>query len=168
MTTRQRVTNPNSDRVRIVSQAKNDASTPVRREVAFQKLLLELLLEDMEDQGYGPKGRSRWLNEAIAGLIIHDPEITESGVSDRLPTDDPSYRRVRRTISLNPALSAKVDQLAEEVLFRNPGQIGPHGYIARSAVRHRLGRPELYTEDATPPLSQLIDTAIQVPIGSDL
>ncbi|MHB8409530.1 MAG: hypothetical protein ACYDHY_15810 [Acidiferrobacterales bacterium] len=91
----------------------------------------------VESRGYGPRGKSRWVREAIAMLFHEDPGLTQVGLGVDVMSKD----------AIEPVY---LDERTEEIMsggFRilrtqYPEWEGVQGDIIRAAVMYRLARDQ--------------------------
>lgn len=141
------------------------AATNTNHRVSMPPYLMGAMMETMRSTGYNAKQRSIWIEEAIAGLIVHDPSLYESSTGDRVSgTDSINKMMVTKTVMRN-SLSAQVGTLIAET--NTPPNTAPvnFSYIARCAIRHRLRHPELYPVTSMVTAEDLINQALKTDLS---
>ncbi|MDR5728930.1 MAG: hypothetical protein RB191_16060 [Terriglobia bacterium] len=98
--------------------------------------LKKALMCKVESDGYGVRGKSKWIREAFLAMIDRDPGLQYVGQGDRIePQDEQELITLPKDLSL--LLSDKVLQLR----LAAPTLEGPRSLLLRSAIRYRLANP---------------------------
>ena len=100
-----------------------------RMPLTLKASLHQAVVED----GYGGKGKSRWVREALAQLFEHDPDLANVGVGDDLETNDAEDAFF---VCLDDG--AAIDAAVEVIRSQYPRAEGVQSAIMRAAVRYRL------------------------------
>lgn len=95
--------------------------------------LKTMLRQAVADDGYGGKGKSRWVREALTQLFEHDPDLMNVGVGDDLEVND-----AEDAFFLNMENGLAIDAAVEVIRSQYPRAEGIQSAIVRAAVRHRL------------------------------
>lgn len=119
---------------------------PITEEGASRtvRVILPLwLLDALEDQvrrEYGPRGHSRWVDEAVIQLLTY-PEWAELHVAP----SDPRPGKAK-TFTLSPRGAAALDEAIRIVRTNNPWFEGVISEILRTAIAQRLLRSGMKLE----------------------
>jgi hypothetical protein len=95
--------------------------------------LKKMLRQAVTDEGYGGKGKSRWVREALVQLFEQDPVLMNVGVGDDLEVND-----AEDSFSLSPENEWAIDAAVELIRSQYPRAEGVQSAIIRAAVRYRL------------------------------
>lgn len=95
--------------------------------------LKTMLRQVVTDDGYGGKGKSRWVREALVQLFEQDPVLMNVGVGDDLEVND-----AEDSFSLRPENEWAIDAAVELIRSQHPRAEGVQSAIIRAAVRYRL------------------------------
>ena len=95
--------------------------------------LKTLLGQAVADDGYGGKGKSRWVREALTQLFEHDPDLMHVGVGDDLEVND-----AEDAFFLSMENGLAIDAAVEVIRSQYPRAEGIQSAIIRAAVRYRL------------------------------
>lgn len=96
---------------------------------ALKTMLHQVINED----GYGGKGKSRWVREALTQLFEHDPDLINVGVGDDLEAND-----TEDAFFLSKDNGKAIDAAVEIIRSQYPRAEGVQSAIIRAAVRYRL------------------------------
>lgn len=117
------------------SQGTRTRTHPVRR-VSYR------LPRDLRDRSRevirkvkGPKGKSDWIREALAELVVVDPRLSRVGLGEALADHD-----VIDMVILDPASSEVLDQACLAVRRQDPLFQGVQSAVIRAALRYALER----------------------------
>ena len=91
------------------------------------------LRQVVADDGYGGKGKSRWVREALTQLFKHDPDLMNVGVGDDLEVND-----AEDAFFLSMENGLAIDAAVEIIRSQYPRAEGVQSAIIRAAVRYRL------------------------------
>jgi len=91
------------------------------------------LRQAVADDGYGGKGKSRWVREALTQLFEHDPDLMNVGVGDDLEVND-----AEDAFFLSMENGLAIDAAVEVIRSQYPRAEGIQSAIVRAAVRYRL------------------------------
>ncbi len=91
------------------------------------------LRQVVTDDGYGGKGKSRWVREALTQLFEHDPDLINVGVGDDLEVND-----AEDAFFLSKENRSAIDAAVEVIRSQYPRAEGVQSAIIRAAVRCRL------------------------------
>ena len=135
----------------LLRAAPPESSGPCVRDVSLEKFFWDEIAETMREGGYSLKMRSRWIEEAIAGLILFDPLLLQTNyeagsVTARRYSKLESLDRTILTtkLTLRPEIDEQVRKLAVQ-LVRHEGDLkSPYSKVVRIAVNGRLGRPSKF------------------------
>lgn len=135
----------------LLRAAPHESYGPCVREVSLEKFLWDEIAESMREGGYSLKMRSRWIEEAIAGLILFDPLLLQTNYEAGSVTarrysklDSLDRTMVTTKLALRPELDEQVRKLAVQ-LVRHDGDLkSPYSKVVRIAVNGRLGRPSKF------------------------
>ena len=108
---------------------------PLRISAELKTRLSERVIADH----YGPRGKSRWIREALVKMLEDDPHMQRVGQGDKLEEHDEK--------DLVTFSNSFVLWLADKVLefqMGAPGVIGARSLLLRSAIRFRLDRPDIF------------------------
>lgn len=83
---------------------------------------------------YGPKGKSRWICEAIRELVDADPGLTKVGLSEALSDND-----ALDIVNFDETTWALFEQACLVVRRQDPFFEGVRSAVIRAAIRHRIG-----------------------------
>jgi len=95
--------------------------------------LKTLLGQAVADDGYGGKGKSLWVREALTQLFEHDPDLMNVGVGDDLEVND-----AEDAFFLSMENGLAIDAAVEVIRSQYPRAEGIQSAIVRAAVRYRL------------------------------
>jgi len=95
--------------------------------------LKTMLRQAVADDGYGGKGKSRWVREALTQLFEYDPDLMNVGVGDDLEVND-----AEDAFFLNMENWLAIDAAVEVIRSQYPRAEGIQSAIVRAAVRYRL------------------------------
>jgi len=95
--------------------------------------LKTMLRQAVADDGYGGKGKSRWVREALTQLFKHDPDLMNVGVGDDLEVND-----AEDAFFLSMENGLAIDAAVEIIRSQYPRAEGVQSAIIRAAVRYRL------------------------------
>ena len=95
--------------------------------------LKTMLRQAVADDGYGGKGKSRWVREALTQLFKHDPDLMNVGVGDDLEVND-----AEDAFFLSMENGLAIDAAVEIIRSQYPRAEGIQSAIVRAAVRYRL------------------------------
>ena len=95
--------------------------------------LKTMLRQVVTDDGYGGKGKSRWVREALIQLFEQDPDLMNVGVGDDLEVND-----AEDSFSLSTENEWAIDVAVELIRSQYPRAEGVQSAIIRAAVRYRL------------------------------
>lgn len=95
--------------------------------------LKTLLRQTVSADGYGGKGKSRWVREALTQLFEHDPDLMNVGVGDDLEVND-----AEDAFSLSQDHGDAIEAAVELIRSQYPRAEGIQSAIIRAAVRYRL------------------------------
>lgn len=141
------------------------ATTNSIHRLSLPPYLMGVMMETMKSTGYNGKQRSVWIEEAIAGLIVHDSSLYESSTGDRVSNANGSAKYMVSKTVIRASLAAQVDILILET--NTPPNASPinFSYIARCAIRHRLRHPELYPVTSAVRADDLISQALKMDLS---
>lgn len=123
--------------------------------------LSQFVKEAMEAAMYTPHQRSLWIEEALAGLIVHDSGVYASATGDRsdeIPEE--LQKRTSTKTNVRQALDRQLQILIHELQLQGGSPPPTFSYVARCAIRHRLRHPELYPRTSEVTSKELIERAI--------
>ncbi|MCB1782229.1 MAG: hypothetical protein KDJ34_19490 [Candidatus Competibacteraceae bacterium] len=100
-----------------------------RMPLALKTSLHQAIVED----GYGGKGKSRWVREALVQLFEQDSDLANVGVGDDLEINDTEDAFF---VSLDNG--AAIDAAVDVIRSQYPRAEGVQSSIIRAAVRYRL------------------------------
>ncbi len=127
-----------------VSAPASELPDVVIRDVSVQRYLLEAADAAAQQSGYTRKQRSRWIEEAIAGLAIHDPTLLASPLGEQaIRGEQAKLRRIKVQLSL--PIDQRANEMVKNLLAENPDTVGPYSYVVRCALRYRLRNPARFT-----------------------
>ena len=95
--------------------------------------LKTLLHQAVAEEGYGGKGKSRWVREALTQLFEYDPDLMNVGVGDDLEVND-----AEDAFFLSMENGLAIDAAVEVIRSQYPRAEGIQSAIVRAAVRYRL------------------------------
>ena len=117
----------------------------VIRDFSLQRYLADNLREQMRADGYNEKRRTRWIEEAIAGLMLFDASMMDSATGDRATTTDPAHAKLVRTKTrIRADLERNVSELVRTLKFQDPDIVGHYSYVIRCAIRYRMRNPDRF------------------------
>lgn len=108
-----------------------------RTTVLLPLALFQRLNETLSQSGYGPREGSRWICEAIIGMVQSDPILADVGVGEDLE----AFGKLK-AINLTDAARSALTSATEIVRRHDPAQEGVRSAIIRAAIRHRLAQDE--------------------------
>lgn len=82
---------------------------------------------------YGPKGKSRWVREAIEDLLRADPALTSVGIAEDLMQHD-----ALDVVSLEDGLRERIEAAMTTLRRQDPLMKGVQSVIIRAAIRRKL------------------------------
>ena len=82
---------------------------------------------------YGPKGKSRWVREAIGELLEADPALRSVGLSEDLMHHD-----ALDVVSLEDGLRERIEVAMTTLRRQDPLMRGVQSVIIRAAIRRKL------------------------------
>lgn len=91
------------------------------------------LSEAVKADGYGGKGKSRWVREALKQLFEDDPELVTVGLGDALETND-----AEDTFYLDEEGMGFIDHAVTMVRAQDPRFEGVQSALLRAAIRWRF------------------------------
>lgn len=92
-----------------------------------------MLRQVVTDDGYGGKGKSHWVREALIQLFEQDPDLMNVGVGDDLEVND-----AEDAFFLSKENEWAIDAAVELIRSQYPRAEGVQSAIIRAAVRYRL------------------------------
>lgn len=158
----------------LLKEPRAEQSNTVIREISVPQYLWDAMMLTMREAGYSQKMRSRWIEEAIAGLIVFDPLMLQSNYEvrtlaiQRNPEGEALDRTMFRTkTSLRYELDDRVQELAGELVRTDADHKGAYSRVIRIAIRGRLGRPSCFPSspcrDGDILISKAVDADVQPP-----
>lgn len=126
------------------SAVADDKPARVRRDVSIYDSLLGLVGERLTRDGYHQRQRSRWITEAIAGMVLFDPDPQK--FPSWMPTSTGKKGDVlaRKKIEVDGRIHRQLEILREELLFQDPTTDGAYSVLVRGAIAFRLKNPESF------------------------
>lgn len=115
---------------------------PLRISADLQARLSARVVEDR----YGPRGKSRWIREALVKMLEDDPGFHRVGQGDKL-----EKHKSKELVTFSNSYVVWLNEKILEFQIGAPGLIGARSLLLRSAIRFRLDRPEAFI--AKPPSS---------------
>ncbi|MFO1432785.1 MAG: hypothetical protein U1F76_22130 [Candidatus Competibacteraceae bacterium] len=97
-------------------------------------LLKEKLNQVVRASSYGPKGKSRWVREALEALFLEDPNLITVGVGEHLERND-----AEEGFLLAPEQVENLEEGIRLIRSQNPWAEGVRSAIIRAAIRQRIG-----------------------------
>jgi hypothetical protein len=92
----------------------------------------------VQDQ-YGPRGKSRWIREALVKMLEDDPNMHRVGQGDKL-----EEHKMKELVTFSDSFVLWLKDKILEFQIGAPGLIGARSLLLRSAIRFRLDRPEVF------------------------
>jgi hypothetical protein len=90
--------------------------------------------------GYGSRGKSRWILEAFYALMEEDPQYSLVMAGDKLQPNDGAC-----LFTYDDTSKKSLDQHAGRLLRSSPGlNIGVKAMLLRGSIRYRLSHPEAF------------------------
>ena len=117
------------------------------KHVMVHQFLINATAEEMERRGYGERRRSRWVEEAISGLILHDPALMlgSSGSKAFGREPDPAETQlVPLKVVLSLDLLSQAKDLVRMLRRQHPDGEGSLSDVVRYALIFRLRYPDHY------------------------
>ncbi len=114
-----------------LSRNANKVRTTVLLPTKMRKEMLAAVLRD----GYGMRGKSAWIAEAVDEFLHHEEWLASVGTGEGL-TRSPE----REVFSLTPGLKDRMEGAVLELRKRDPLMTGPQSAIIRAAITRRLLR----------------------------
>lgn len=112
----------------------------VRLHFRLSKDLKAQLDDSVKRDGYGPRGKSRWIRESLLAMEDHDKEMKYIGQGDLV--DGPPK------ISELFTVPSEIDSLLDDMLLRlricEPATNVDRSILLRSAIRFRLRNSHLF------------------------
>ncbi|HYQ93189.1 MAG TPA: hypothetical protein VES89_14220 [Candidatus Competibacteraceae bacterium] len=96
--------------------------------------LKEELNQVVRTSSYGPKGKSRWVREALKALFLEDPNLITVGVGEHLERND-----AEEGFLLAPEQVENLEEGIRLIRSQNPWAEGVRSAIIRAAIRKRIG-----------------------------
>jgi len=93
--------------------------------------MLECVLRD----GYGMRGKSRWIAEAVVDLLAHREWLAMAETGEGLVLS-PAHE----VVYLEPELKERIEAAVLDMRTRHPMMEGPQSAIIRGAITRRLLR----------------------------
>jgi len=90
------------------------------------------------DSAYGPRGGSRWINEAIVGMVAADPALELVGLGEDLMSR-PKFDRLK-SFGLSQEGAAALGLALRRVRGQDVTQEGVRSAVIRAAIRWRLAK----------------------------
>lgn len=143
-----------------------DVEDVVVRDVSLHAYLLSAVADAMKADGYGLRSRSRWLEEAFAGMVVNDPLMMEGSTGDKA-VDGPEGKLERTKVQIRRSMARQLDALSARLRRENPFMEGAMSYVMRSAARYRLRFPHLYHFGTKEELQQLFQKAVDVDFSAE-
>lgn len=115
---------------------------PLRISAELKTRLSTRVLQDH----YGPRGKSRWIREALVKMLEDDPHMQCVGQGDKLEEHNQN--------ELVTFSNSFVLWLADKILefqMGAPGVIGARSLLLRSAIRFRLEKPDIFVAKLSSP-----------------
>ncbi|WP_026608611.1 hypothetical protein [Methylocaldum szegediense] len=84
---------------------------------------------------YGPKGKSKWICEAIRDLVSTDPGLTKVGLGEDLSRND-----ALDIVNVDEATWDLFEQACHVVRRQDPLFDGVRSAVIRAAIRHRIDK----------------------------
>jgi len=131
-----------------VGRALPETVTPsiryVTRRLSMPSHLQEAMEEAMTAAGYNKVQRSLWIEEALAGLLLHDAGVHASATGDQPASVREHMIRSKVTkTNVRPELDRQVQMVVDELRTQKWDEPN-FSFVARCAIRHRLRFPHLY------------------------
>jgi hypothetical protein len=102
--------------------------------------LKEALDSQVKAEGYGPRGKSKWIRESVLKMDELDERMTFYGQGDSL---DKPYE-LDELITVSPAVSSLLKDMLLRLRVREPASSPDMSVLLRSAIRYRLQHPDFF------------------------
>lgn len=138
--------------------------SPVIKSVLLPSFLIDAVEEAMAAYQYGARSRSVWLEEAIAGLILHDPTLlVGSSGSKAYAPDSPAGKLKQIKVHISGDLDKQSRWLVRTLRRQHPDGEGTFTDILRYAIVYRCRYPNHFPRSNPEIVSgDLIDRALAV------
>ncbi len=94
---------------------------------------LRAAMRNAARKAYGPKGKSRWVREALEQLFKEDPALGSVGAAEDLAQND-----ALDMVDLGNRLPSYIENAIMHLRRQDPLMEGVQSLIIRAAIRHRL------------------------------
>lgn len=137
----------------------------VTRRLSMPAILQEAMEAAMSGSGYNKVQRSLWIEEALAGLLLHDAGVHDSATGDQPEAAREHMIRSKVTkTNVRPELNNQVQMVIDELRAQKWDEPN-FSFVARCAIRHRLRFPDLYPRTSEIRSEDLIKSAISLDLS---
>lgn len=101
--------------------------------------LLDGMNAQVEKDGYGKRGRSRWIREAVRGYLKSDPKLERIGVGDAV-----DGKLALLTLSADRSFVNLMNDTSLRIRAVHALEPGPQSLLIRTSIRYRLRNPGIF------------------------
>ena len=106
------------------------------------------MLSQVKADHYGPRGKSRWIREALLVMLKDDPDMLRVAVGDALD----GINNTRDLITLSRELKGELETAVFTLKTRGAFVDAAEAVLFRSAIRFRLDHPQLFLAKPSSPV----------------
>jgi len=115
------------------------APTSKRLVVRLSEDLKKQLLDRVQNDGYGERGVSQWIREALSVMLKQERALDLVGQGDRLD----GQRKAVVVVTVAPGMAVDIRDTLVDLRERDLMMEGPQSVLVRSVIRFRLTHPAL-------------------------
>lgn len=127
---------PNAAEMKLESRRRATFKIYLRLTDALHNEWKRISIED----GYGPKGKSKWLEDALMDLARFDPLLRESIRGE----NEKELHSGKTTVWLSREAIDVLSDMRRDYLSTSEDEDGVRGLVLRCALRHRLANPSRF------------------------
>lgn len=117
-----------------------------RIHIRLSEQLKKKLDEQVKADGYGARGKSKWIRESIRVMEKNDRQMKYLGQGDHI--DGPHKKSELITVPFE--ISSLIADMLLRFRVREPGTDVDRSLLLRSAIRYRLRNPDLFIAKPSP------------------
>lgn len=106
--------------------------------------LVDDVAQAMKRDGYSPKRKSVWIEEALLSMGHHDPDLSESLVGDKAQGANTN----RVVVALSSTARQQLKDTIVRLRLQMPTIEGVQSVVLRCAMRFRVRHPECFATKA--------------------
>jgi len=118
-----------------------------RVNIRMPSALRERMRVRVQNDQYGPRGKSRWIREALVAMLEDDPQMLMVAVGDELD----GVNDTRELITLPTDLKDKLETAVFRLRTRGAFTDAAEAVLLRSAIRFRLEEPRRFIAKPSSP-----------------